>query len=59
MAPNRPPNNIRGEPLPLDDLLDFATIDAADIENAAEWWDEHASPDWIGALDAEPVDDDA
>ena len=47
--------SIQGEPLPLDELLDFATIDPADIESAADWWDENASEQWIGALDNEPV----
>jgi len=54
-----PPNNqaIRGEPLDLDTLLDFAIVDPADVESAAQWWDEHASPEWVGVLDSEPVDD--
>lgn len=47
--------SIQGEPLPLDELLDFATIDSADIESAAEWWDENASTGWQGALDNKPV----
>lgn len=47
--------NIRGEPLDLDILLDFATIDLADVETAAEWWDEHASSEFVGALDVEPT----
>lgn len=47
--------NIRGEPLPLEELLDYAIIDPADVESAANWWDEHASPDWIGALDVQPT----
>jgi hypothetical protein len=49
--------NIRGETLPLEDLLDFATIDPADIESASEWWDNNASPDWVGALDVEPTEE--
>ena len=49
--------NIRGKPLDLDDLLDFAEIDLEDIESAKEWWDTTASPDWIGALDSVPIDD--
>lgn len=57
MSENKPQkqNNIQGEPLELDILLDFATIDLADIESASEWWDTHASPEWVGALDKEPV----
>jgi hypothetical protein len=46
---------IRGEPLDLDDLLNFAVIDATDAEFAAEWWDENATPAWRGALDNVPV----
>ena len=49
---------IQGEPLPLDELLDFATIDPSDLESAADWWDEYASPEWVGALDSEPVKGD-
>ncbi len=57
--PERPKQSntvIRGEPLDLDILLDFATVDLADVESAAQWWDEHASPEWVGALDSEPID---
>jgi hypothetical protein len=43
-----------GEPLDLEDLLDFAEIDEADIDSAIEWFDEHASEDWQGALDTPP-----
>lgn len=47
--------NIRGEPLPLDELLEIAEIDPADVESAAQWWDDNASEDWIGALDVVPT----
>jgi hypothetical protein len=47
---------IRGEPLDLDILLDFATIDPADIESASLWWDIFATDGWQGALDIEPID---
>lgn len=53
-----PPPAIRGDPLDIDVLLDFATIDPEDVELAAQWWDDHATPLWVGALDSEPVDDD-
>jgi hypothetical protein len=43
--------------MPLDELLDIAEINAEDIESAAEWWDEYASPDWVGALDVEPTEE--
>ena len=56
MEPKQPPPNFRGAPLDLDTLLDFAQIDPADIESAAEWWDNHASAEWVGALDSEPVE---
>lgn len=44
---------------PLDDeiLMAMAEIDEDDLEAAAEWWDRYASPDWVGALDAEPSDE--
>lgn len=54
--PQRNNRNIRGEPLDLDTMLDFATIDPTDIESAAEWWDANV-PEWRGALDSEPIDD--
>ena len=56
MEPKPPPPNFRGAPLDLDTLLDFAQIDPADIESAAEWWDNHASAEWVGALDSEPLE---
>ena len=49
--------NIQGEPLELNDLLDYAIIDIEDIESALLWWDEVASPEWRGALENEPIDD--
>ena len=55
MSESPEPPTIRGEPLDLDTLLDFAQIDVADIESAAEWWDNNASAEWIGALDSEPI----
>ena len=51
-------NNIQGEPLSLEEMLELAEIDLEDIESAAQWWDDNASPEWRGALDSEPVDDD-
>ena len=41
-----------GQPLELDVLLDFATIEDADIEGAIVWFDVHSSDKWIGALEA-------
>ncbi len=54
--PEKP--SIQGEPLDLETLLDFATVDTADIESAILWWDEHASEQWIGVLDSEPIKGD-
>jgi hypothetical protein len=51
--PSKP--SIQGEPMPLKDLLAFADVDASDAESAANWWDEYASAEWVGALDSEPV----
>lgn len=47
-----------GEPLDLEDLLDFAEIDEADIDSAIDWFDEHASEEWAGALEAPPFEED-
>lgn len=44
-----------GEPLPFDILEEFAEIDEEDMQDALGWWDDNASEDWIGALDAPPV----
>ena len=49
---------IQGEPLSPDELMDIANIDDADVESAAEWWDEYANPEWVDALDSEPVKGD-
>ncbi len=57
-TPQPKQSSIQGEPLPLAELLDFATIDPADIESAADWWDENASEQWVGALDNEPIKGD-
>ena len=58
MEPKQQQPNFRGAPLDLDTLLDFAQIDPADIESAAEWWDNQASAEWVGALDSEPITDE-
>jgi hypothetical protein len=51
--PSKP--SIQGDPLPLADLLLFANVDAGDAESAIAWWDENASPEWVDALDNEPI----
>ncbi len=50
-------NNIQGEALPIDELLDFAIVDSEDLEYASEWFDEHALPEWVGVLDQLPSED--
>lgn len=55
--PSQNNRNIRGKPLDLDELLDLATIDLADIESAAQWFDDHASAQFVGALDVTPTDE--
>lgn len=44
-----------GEPVDLEVLLEFAEIDAEDMESAIQWWDETASDDWLGALENTPL----
>jgi hypothetical protein len=51
---NPPPRNF-GKPIELDLLLGYAEIDAEDIVDALEWWDENASEEWVDALDNEPI----
>ena len=47
-----------GELMDRDEVLDFATIDEADIIAALEWWNEHASDDFEGALESRPDEGD-
>jgi hypothetical protein len=44
-----------GEPLDLETLLDFAEIDEDDLDDAIDWFDEHASEEWVGALENKPI----
>ncbi len=56
--PKQPNNaNISGAPLDLLKPIDFSIIDAEDVESASQWWDENASPEWVGALDSEPIEE--
>lgn len=48
------PRNF-GKPMERDLLLGFAEIDAQDMVSALAWWDRHASPEWVGALDNKPI----
>jgi len=48
-------NPVQGDVLDLEDLLNLAVVDAVDVESAAQWWDNHASPNWISALDRTPL----
>lgn len=52
---DRPITRSFGEPIDLEVLLEFAEIDAEDMESAVQWWDETASDDWIGALESTPT----
>ncbi len=44
-----------GEPLDKKLLLGFAAITNADVASAVQWFDEYASPEWQGVLDAKPI----
>lgn len=44
-----------GKPLDPNLLLGFAEITNADKQRAVLWWDDHASEEWIGALDNPPI----
>lgn len=44
-----------GQPLDPEFLENFATVDAIDMESAIDWFDEHASPEWVGALENKPT----
>lgn len=50
--------DIRGDVLPDEFYDNLSIIDIADIESAADWWDEYASSEWVGALDSEPINKD-
>lgn len=55
--------NITGTPLTEDELLELMgisdeIIDLGDIASALNWWDEHASVEWVGALDAPEYEGD-
>lgn len=55
MTPNEQPDKSpppeMGERLTLDELLELADVDAADLDEAIVWWDEHASETFKGVLD--------
>lgn len=56
MQPNDPSLiNPFGEPLDPEILEDFAKVDAGDLESAVQWFDEHASEEWQGALENKPI----
>lgn len=58
MSEKRPHNElIRGEPLEISELLEFAIVDTEAIISAIEWWEETAPPDWQDVLDKEPIED--
>lgn len=52
MTTDRPtPPQDFGEPLPLDTLVEEATIDAEDQNSAVDWFDLHVSDLFWGALE--------
>lgn len=58
MQPKEPkPSVLRpfGEPLDPETLEEFAEVGEDDMDSAESWWDRNASPEWIGALDNEPI----
>jgi hypothetical protein len=46
------PNDF-GEPLDPQLLLNFASVSLSDLDEAEEWFDDNASPEWEGALSDE------
>lgn len=54
MAENKPLPDF-GTPIDKDLLLGFANITAADKASAVRWWDENASPEWVGVLEKKPI----
>jgi len=48
--PPTPPPDF-GEPLPLDSLVEMATIDLEDQNSALDWFDLHCPDAFLGALD--------
>ncbi len=40
-----------GDPLSLDDLLEFAQVDDDDLDSAADWFDLNSSDLFLGALE--------
>ena len=57
MADEQNFGTIKGDPMPLQDLLDLAVITDTDLESASAWWDKHATRGWVGALNAEPTEE--
>ncbi len=45
-----------GEPIDSELLLGFAVVDSSDVESALQWFDDHASEEWRGVLEAKPID---
>lgn len=63
MSEQRNNANITGEPLSEDELIQLMGVDGdsislVDIESAILWWDENASQEWVGALDAPEYEGD-
>jgi hypothetical protein len=44
-----------GEPIDPKLLQGFAKVSLSDLDSAIEWFDENASPEWVGALKNKPI----
>jgi hypothetical protein len=42
---------IEGQAIPLDEMLALIETTEADIDDAMDWWDEHATTEFVGALE--------
>lgn len=40
-----------GEPMPKDELLEFAELSLLEADSGVDWWDENASLLFIGVLE--------
>ena len=55
MTPSSQPSDPQlpefGDAGDLEELMQLAEITDADIDAAVAWWNDNASPAWVGALD--------
>jgi hypothetical protein len=40
-----------GEPMPRDELLSFGELTQSEVDSAIDWWDENATPPFVGILE--------